>query len=469
MAPNSAKAGNTMLHAVKSFVVDGWTNVLTGLGSIGADKRMSSTIGYSRMAESDAEQLYAGSDIAAKIVDVEPEDATRQWFTFTSNVEGLSGQVDTALDTLHAAPRLTEAWIWGRLYGGAAILIAVDDSKPLEDPLDMGLVRSIKALTVLTRWELQPDEIDDDLESPRFGEPTFYRFTPQRGGATGDQTKGDRIHHSRLLPFYGARLPFRQRQQNQYWHDSVLNRVQNAIRNYETVNDAVATIMQEFNQGVFKMKGLADMLLAGQDEAVQKRLTTVQLARSICRAVVIDSESEEFTNVGAHVQGIPDMVRTVDKRLVVASKMPHTKILGESPSGLGATGESEQDDWNDHISNQQELILRPKIQRLIEILLSSRKGPTSGKLPDEWHFEFNPLKQTSESQVIANRKAQADIDKIYIENQVVDPAEVRQSRFGSGKFSHDTTIEGDIERPENTEDDGTDEAGNPKTADKPVA
>lgn len=425
----------SMVDAAKKFItLDGWQNVLTGLGFTGRDKRMGAQLTYNRISAEYAEQLYAGDDIAAAIIDTLPEDALRQWFTVSSN-EGIDHAVDTFFDSLHLNDRLSTAWKWARLYGGAGILINVDDSRDLSDALKMDQVREIKSLTVLTCNELVADVIDTNLESPRFEEPITYQFNPR----SSVSRSGTIIHHSRILPFYGVKLPSRQHIRAQYWGDSVLTRVENAIRNYNISHDAVATILQEFNQGVFTMKGLADMLLAGEDEAVQKRLQTIQLARSVCRAVIID-EDEKFENITASLAGIPETLGQVGQRLVVASRMPHTKILGESPSGLGATGEHELTNWYDFVSNQQELVLRPKINYLLEILFRSTKGPTGGKLPS-YSFEFRPLYQPSEKEQVETRKIQAETDAIYIDRQVLDPEEVASSRFGSGKYSLDTVID----------------------------
>ena len=41
------------------------------------------------------------------------------------------------------------------------------------------------------------------------------------------------------------------------------------------------------------------------------------------------------------------------------------------------------------------------------------------------------------------RGEQAKTDEIYINSGVVDPNEIRTSRFGNGKYSVETVVEGD--------------------------
>lgn len=427
-----------MLSVVKKAIrSDGWLNILTGLGRADKDKRVAGDIEYHRMSEAEVESLYAADDVAAALVDTLPDDALREGWTYQGFDDGQGKDVETAMDKLGARPAFGLAWKWSRIYGAAMILINVDDSQDLAKPLDMTTVREVKSLTVLSRWELQPKNIDVEINSATYGRPLSYTITPRRGDV---KISGQEIHYSRLLRFDGVKLPMRLEIANNYWGDSVLNRTFNAIRNYNTSHDSAATVLQEFNQGVFKIKGLAEMIYSGNDEAVRNRLEMVNLSRSICRSVVIDMD-ETFENLAASVTGIPDMLSKVGDRLVVASRMPHTKILGQSPSGLGATGDSEEKNWYDHVSSQQELILLPKLKRLTEIVLASRKGPTSGKAPKNWDVEFCPLWQMSDKESADLRKVQADTDAVYISNGVLDPDEVAIARFGHGKYSTETTID----------------------------
>lgn len=421
--------------------IDGWANIMTGLGILGRDKRMSASLDYSPMADEEAEVLYSGSDVAAEIVEALPEDALRQWIKYETDIDGLAAKVDKAVDDLKFAERLYEAMVWGRVYGGAALLISVDDGLTLDKPLDLTRVRAFKSLNVLVKRELIPESFETDLDSTRFGEPVLYRYSPNRADSNHFF---ELIHHSRLIIFYGVKLPLRQKIRNNYWGDSVLNRAQNAIRNYDTSNDAAATILQEFNIGVHKMKGLAALLQAGQDQAVINRLSIVATSKSVCRSVAIDSEDEEFQNMGASVHGIPDMLDRMEKRLVTAARMPHTRLLGQSPSGLGATGNSENNNWNKRVMNTQEIVIRPALDILFSVMFSARKGPTGGKIPENWKYEFNPLEQPNETEIMKNRELQAKIDDIYVNMNIVDSQEIRKSRFGSGRYSHETVIEGEV-------------------------
>jgi phage-related protein (TIGR01555 family) len=438
-------------RSLTRVVMDAWKNAVSGLGTFLKDKRMSSLAEFEPMQPAEAQELYAADDVAAKVVDAVPDDGLRQWGTFTAPGDTqFNAVMQQAFDALRVRAKFRDGWRFGRMVGGAALLMVVDDSEDLSMPLRLDGVRSLKSLVLLMRQELKYGQIDSQLDSPRFGQPTTYFLQPNRG-QTDVQLVGQEIHHSRLLIFHGTKLPPDLYVTNGYWHDSVLSRTQNAIRNYSTSHDAAATIMQEFSQPVFKMKGLAALIQAGKGELIAQRLEMVQLARSICRAAIIDQD-EDLQSVGAALTGAPDMLKAVGGRLVAASNMPHTKILGESPSGLGATGESEMEDWDDYVANEQELVALDNVLRLAEVMMAAKDGPTRGKIPAKWSFEFKPLRQPDEIQQAELRNKQADTDTKYITAAVLDPDEVRQSRFGSGAYSTETTVQGPAPEPTAADD-----------------
>lgn len=427
---------------IPSFSLDGWSNVITGFGRQAFDKLANSVATYIQMPEAEVEDLYAVDDNAAKIVDKLPEEALRKWISLEVGDSELASGIDTYLDKMNVPAQLEKAWKWARLYGGAAILINVDDGKELRERLEPKAIRKIRSFTVMSRHELHARRWDTDIESESFGLPLTYNICPRRGTGARSAMNED-VHRSRLIIFDGAPLPLRLEQQNLGWGDSVLTRAKSAVRGYAAAHDAAAIVMQEFNQGVFKMKGLADLLLQNDedsDAAILKRLSYMNMARSVCRAVILD-EDESFENKGAALSGVDKVLEKVNQRMVGASGMPHTKLLGESPSGLGATGESEMNEWYDFVESQQESILRPRIKRLLEIVFISRQGPTSGRIPANWSFRFNPLKQMSEKETAELRKTVAETDKAYYEIGVLDEDEIAESRFGGEQYSTETNID----------------------------
>ena len=80
------------------------------------------------------------------------------------------------------------------------------------------------------------------------------------------------------------------------------------------------------------------------------------------------------------------MVRTVLQVAAGAADIPVTRLLGQSPAGLSATGESDTRNYYDMIAARQEVELRPRLERLDRLVLHS-----AGVDPEALTFEFRPL------------------------------------------------------------------------------
>ena len=96
---------------------------------------------------------------------------------------------------------------WSRLFGGAAILLGVDDGGDWDEPINRDNVMNITSLVVLERPEITPDYTSvfmRDLEydsMEHFGLPEYYNISPVYGGSQV------RVHESRLLIFRNGIMP----------------------------------------------------------------------------------------------------------------------------------------------------------------------------------------------------------------------------------------------------------------------
>lgn len=413
--------------------VDGWFNVLTGLGRKDRDKRMSAAIEWVPLQEKEVEYLYAGDDMAAKIVDLLPNEAMRGGFKIIGYETEANDALDTACAEIGLKQNSLQSWIWARIYGGSGMLLITDDLTKLAEPLPQNAV--VRGLRPIQRWELVPEyeSVEKDIRSPNFGMPTFYQFYPRM---VNGKVIGERIHFTRLVRFDGEELPGSLKRENNYWGDSVLSKLQNAIRNYQTEHDSAASIVQDFRIGKFKIKGLADMLAADKDQDIIKRLELVRLSKSVASAIVLDADSEEFDYSTSTVTGIPELLGKAELRLVSGSGIPHTVLLGESPVGSNATGNSTVLSWYDTVEQERQNYLKPRL--LAVVRLKAKEMGLDPKLAD---IDFKPLWQMDEAEQANIRKTQADTDAVYLDRGVVDAAEIAVSRFGGDKYSTDTKLE----------------------------
>lgn len=418
--------GNSKAVIADQAHMDGWQNLVTSLGT-NNDKRMYASAKWENHPPEFYEQLYSGDELASRIVNVVPEEALRRFVSWENVKKNVSIGIDKRIKDLDLKAAVEKTWKWARAYGGACLYIVTDTSTPSE-PLRPG--EKVIGLRDLSRWDLRilTTDVETDFGSPNFGCPNIYYLTVQ----VGSKYKGYPIHWTRMVRFDGYLVPRRTYIRNNYWHDSVLNRLYNAIRNYQTSNDAVATILQDFNVDVYKMKSLANLMSAGKESVVKARIEMIQFAKSVLRAMILDSDEEEYENVGRSVEGVAELLTKQANRLVAATDIPHTKLLGESPDGSNATGNSTTQQWYDHVQSEQENYFRPKLQRLIDVIF-----------PDiqDLGFKFKSLNQLTELEEVEKRNKQANTDKLYADMGAVDPSEITESRFGGEEYTIETVLD----------------------------
>lgn len=431
-----------ILKLTRSFKNDGWFNSLTGLGLAAKDKRVGMNIQWERLAETEVETLYAQDDIAGKVVDIIPNEGTRAGIELKAEDPNVVAGIKDEKDRLMVNHKFERAWRWARLYGGAALFIALDDGiEDLKEPLNLERIRTVKSLTLLNRWELIPDQISKGISSPNFGMPETYQISPRT--SSQEDAGSIFVHHTRLIRFDGVELPRILHESNEYWGDSVLTRMFNVLRNFNLAHDSTASVLQDFRIGVLRLKNLADMVAGDDSNALKKRIELMNLAKSVMNSVVLDAEDEDFTNLQTNLSGIKETLEAVNNRLVAATRMPHTIILGEGSTGnLSGAGDSEKEQLNDLVSAEQERVLTPAIDRAHELIMAQKMGPTRGKqVALVWGF--NPLTQLDSQEQSELHFKQAQADALYIDRGVLGPDEVAQSRFGGDEFSVDTKIDTD--------------------------
>lgn len=445
------------LDELTGLVRDGWENLLTGLGNAQRDKRVSSIFkGSNRITHQREllEELYHGDDLVSTIIDLPAGEMTREWIDLmVQEDEDGDAETDTAalimqeLDELGAQEAVATAIAWGRLYGGGLILLGVVDGQEPDQPLDFDRIESLDHLTVLDRFDVEVNTLYADPLEDKFGLPETYRLiaTAETQGAqgTGEVVApfNQIVHETRTIRFDGGRTSRKKRRENRGWADSVLVRVFDIVRDFQGASNGIMHLLQDFSQAVFKIKDLANALKADKDALVLKRLMMLDMARSMVRAVPLDAEAEEFERQGAAVTGLADLYDRMMMRLSAATRIPVTLLFGRSPAGMNATGESDIRLFYDHIAAQQEVMLRPRIEYLLSVLLNAKQGPTGGTEPESWSFDFNPLYQESAKEQAETREWVAKADKIYIETGVVTPDEVANSRYGGDAYSPETQLD----------------------------
>ena len=417
--------------------IDGWANLVTGVGTDRRSKRLAFDPD-AILSEELLEQLYVGDAYAGRVCRVVPEEALRQGATVTTGDTSADAEVKEHLDEFGVNDKITLAWTWSRVFGGGAVLLGADDGRPPWEPLDETAIREVRFLDVVDARELRPDRYETDPRQRLFGEPVTYRLQRTGGGGASESALW---HRSRVVLFDGAPTTRRRRQLLHGWGESELQRLYTILAHFNGGWEASGTLLQVASESVFKLKGLMSMMAADKKDVLKRRLEMMDLARGVTRSVLLD-EGEEYTRteVGA-LTGVADLLTKNLLLLSGAAEIPVTVLMGQSPAGLSATGESDVRWFYDRTKSAQERVLLRRHRRVVRVLLAAKNGPTGGRLPAKITITYPPLWQPTPLEAAELRSKQATTDAAYITAQVVTADEVALSRFGTGVWSAETTID----------------------------
>ena len=424
---------------------DGLANALTGMGMKGRDKSLHTNAQpIVFLAQEELEALY-GEWLPRRIVDIYAEQATRKGFKVLFGGEGAAAEevagIEQVIEDLHILEHFMLASKNSRLYGGSVLLLYIDDGRSADQPVDKSKIYAVEGMECLDRWQIAPVINEENLYD--YSKATYYQII---SGDLIRQPQLTYIHKDRILRFDGDWLPYRIRQRNYGWGMSSLQTVYESFKHYWTGLNSAATLLSEFDVFVHKIRGLAQMLAAGKEKDVRERLVLNDMSKSVYRGYAIDAEKEELAFISRNFGGIGEILEKMRVDIIGASKIPHTVLFGESPSGLGSTGRSEERDFAKTLADYQQSTFHRPLKKLMEMIMLSRTGPTNGRMPDSWRISFNDLFELNEREKADVRARVAAVDGRYIQLGVLSPKEVADARYGGTEWSMELTLDPSVVR-----------------------
>jgi len=430
--------------ATDSFRNDGaLVNVLTGLGVGGRDKTTATSIAFqSLLTEAELESLYT-SGIPRRYVDAISDEILRHRPTIklgggdTEDDSELIATFDQFLQQSQFHYALSEVIKLQRLYGGAGMVLLLDDGLQPDEPVDPARIRAIRGYVPLSRHELIPE----DFSITDYSKPSHYRITTsQRITDQQDSSYVNiRIHHTRVARFDGLYLPWNLRVRNTGWGQSVLQLCWNAFKRYESAMAGLESMSSDADTFVHKIPGLFNRVAAGNESDIRKRLEANNLSRSVYGGMVIDTE-EDVSFMNRAVSNLASATDPFVKDLQAATGWPASILMGDSPGGLGKEGRFEERVWASLVEQWQEVYCRTPITEIFTYVLASREGPTRGRVPASWTVDFPSVFTQTDKESAELHQLMAQADAQYIQLGVLNPLEVRESRFGSTEYSLETKL-----------------------------
>jgi uncharacterized protein len=378
-------------------------------------------------------QGFIGHQIAAyvathwlidKCCSMPARDAIRQGYRIVSD-EGkdLDSEVQQAFkkyDELFAVNRNMKQFVhMGRVFGVRVALFRVESTDPsyYEHPFNPDGITpgSYKGIVQVDPYWCSP-ELDtraaSDPSSPHFYEPTWWRIN------------GKRYHRTHLVIFRNGEVSDLLKPQYLYGGVPVPQRILERVYAAErTANEAPQLAMTK-RSTVF---GTDVAEAFANKDAFDSRLADWAYYRDNYAIKVLDKANDEIQQFDTSLTDLDAVIMTQYQIVAAAAGVPATKLLGTTPKGFNATGESEESSYHEELESIQTHDLTPFLERHHLLVMRSFIAPKLlAGVPIDTSAVWEPLDSPTAKEEAEINKQKADSDKALVDAGAIDGLDIRK-------------------------------------------
>lgn len=386
-------------------------------------------IGYPKLAE-----LSQLSEYRA-VAETTSYEMTREWIEFSAignderNEEYIKKLIQFFKE-IKAQSIFRQAIETEFLFGRAQVYLKFknhDAKKPLI--IDARTIQkgSFESLVNIEPMWTTPAQINTDKPL----EPDFYK--PRKWYIFGDV-----VHDSRLFTIISRPVSDILKPAYNFGGVSMTQLMMPYVNRWLRTVNSVSDLIHSFSLSGVKTN-MDDVLSGGcTDENLIARADLYNKYRDNRGLMLIDRDSEEFFQFNTPLSTLDALLSQAQEQMSAPSHTPLVKLLGITPSGLNASSDGEIKVYYDYIRTLQENLLREPLEKLLKIA----QLHLFGEINENIVINFKPLEQLSDVEKSQIRNTDCTIDSFYIQNGVLDPAEVR-AKLANNKDSGYSNIDVD--------------------------
>lgn len=281
--------------------------------------------------------------------------------------------LEKRLKKIHYWRKASLALKWSRLFGGAGMIINLNEDYSKEFKIDRINDKSKLDFKVADRWELAWNGIPNEPTT------TFSYY-------------GEKIHQSRVAKIIGKEAPSLAKQRLQGWGMSEIEciiRESNSSLKHENV---VFELLDEAKVDIWKIKGFNNQVLSKLGQGVTtKRIQYATMIKNFLNAITLDKE-DDYEQKQMSFSGLSEILDQIRITMAAAARMPMAKLYGLSAKGF-ASGE-------DDLENYAAIVeyVRMDAIDVLDATLPAVCMQEWGFVPDDLGYEFQPARTLTADQ-----------------------------------------------------------------------
>lgn len=384
-------------------------------------------------AETTLENLYLSGRVNRRIVDRPPMDATRRGWEVKAGEH--TDEVSEALEDISLEEKCRSAHKKARSSGGALMVFICDDNNKLSEPVDKTSLREVECIHILDRWEVEPANLYQSIHGEEFREPEQWEVD-RVSYEDGHELKRDqKIHASRVVKWTALDVPADRVDDYDGFGQPVLEASWEAIRDLDTVTQAMATASHQFQFQILKLNDLNELLRGPDGEAnadkLDMRLDMISEGLSFLRMIVLDKE-EELETRNVDFDGLLDVYAVCQQNLSASCNIPITLLFGQQTRGFESKDETAIQSYYDYVKADQKEKYKPSIRKAVELVTAAHKGPTDGDEITDFSVDFESLEEPNDTERAETQATVAKADQLYKRMGVLDTDDIKKRFSGDG-------------------------------------
>ena len=234
------------------------------------------------------------------------------------------------------------------------------------------------------------------------------------------QVLGRRVHASRLLSFIENQPPMLLKPNYNFLGIPQAQILWDYVMHFNQTRASTARLLEKISLLVVQTD--MDAVLSDEHgiELFDAKMEFLERYRNNDSVFVCDKESEGVMNVQTTIAGCTDVVRQSLELIACINRTPAVKLLGISPSGFNATGESDLKNYYDYIASKQELY-REQIQTIINIIQLVEFGTIDPAIT----FKFEPLNEENKASQAMTAQTKIGALTQLVDRQAMSAEELR--------------------------------------------
>ncbi len=233
---------------------------------------------------------------------------------------------------------------------------------------------------------------------------------------------GRKIHKSRVLYFCGKEAPLLYKPAYNFFGVSAAQLVWEYVENFLGNRDSASNLLDKFSLTALKTD-MSQILQGNVSSDFESRIRFMVDNASNQGILAIDKEAEDIIKVDTALGGVTDIARQALELIASVFRIPAVKLLGISPSGFNATGESDMRNFYDYIETLQEEQFAHNFERVLQLLQFNEWQELDPHIGAEWE----PLGEKDAKLKADTKKVEADTAAVYFDRGLVTQNEVRKA------------------------------------------